>query len=135
MEFIVPQFIERETKILGPFNFKQSIFLGIAGALCLFFYFVIKNFVIFLIIAFFLGVSALALTFFKFGGASMPDLLKNFFSFASRPKIYLWQRKAISPKIKKAVTAPEKKDEKESPLKISEKSHLSKLRGILETKT
>ena len=63
MEFVVPQFIERESKIIGPFNFKQSIFLGIAGALVLFLYFIIKSFWIFLIIAFFLVIGALALVF------------------------------------------------------------------------
>ncbi len=134
MDFIVPQFIEREAKILGPFNFKQSIFLGIAGALCVFFYFFIKNFWIFLIVAFFLATGALAMTFLKFGGASMPDVLKNFFAFATRPRVYLWQKKAIVPKIRKSAPLPKKDDKDESPLKISEKSHLSKLSSILETK-
>jgi hypothetical protein len=135
MDFIVPQFIEREPKILGPFNFKQSIFLGIAFALCVFFYFFIKSFWIFLIVAFFLVAGALALTFLKFGGASMPDLLKNFFTFTSRPRIYLWQKKAIPPKIKKAAPLSKKEVKEELPLKIAEKSQLNKLRSILETKS
>ncbi len=135
MEFIVPQFIERETKIVGPFTFKQSIFLGIAGALALFLYFVIKSFWIFLIVAFFLIGGALLLTFLKFGGSSLPDVLKNFSLFFTRPKVYLWHRKAISPKILKKAPLPEQKTEEESILKVAEKSSLGKLHAILESKT
>ncbi len=134
MEFIVPQFIERETRIIGPFSFKQSIFLGIAGALCLFLYFVIKSFWIFLIVAFFLVGSALFLTFMRFGGSSMPDVLKNFFVFFSRPKIYLWRRKTIPPKILKASPPPEPEEKEGSVLKVAERSHLGKLHNFLETK-
>jgi len=135
MEFIVPQFIERETKIVGPFNFKQSIFLGIAGALALFLYFVIKSFWIFLIVAFFLIGGALLLTFLKFGGSSLPDVLKNFFVFFSRPRVYLWHRKAISPKILKKAPPPKEEAKEESILKVAEKSSLGKLHAILESKT
>ena len=134
MEFIVPQFIEREARIIGPFTFKQSIFLGIAGGLCVFLYFFIKSFLIFLIIAFFLVGGALVLTFLKFGGASMPDVLKNFFVFFGRPKIYLWQRKAVPPKVLKKAPPPEKEEKEGLVLKISEKSHLGKLHNILETR-
>jgi len=134
MDFIVPQFIERETKILGPFNFKQSIFLGVAGALCVFLYFFIKSLWLFLLVAFLLTVSALALVFMKVGGTAMPDVLKNFFAFATKPRIYLWQKKAIPPKIRKSAPPP-KKEEQESSLKIVERSHLSKLHSILETKS
>lgn len=135
MEFIVPQFIEREAKIVGPFTFKQSIFLGIAGGLCLFLYFVIKSFLVFLIIAFFLVTIALFLTFWKIGGASMPDVLKNFFIFSGRPKIYLWHRKAISPKIIKSAPLPKEKEKEESILNVAGRSHLRKLSSFLETKS
>lgn len=135
MEFIVPQFIERETKIVGPFTFKQSIFLGIAGALTLFLYFVIPSFWIFLLVAFFLIGGALLLTFLKFGGSSMPAVLKNFFVFFSRPKVYLWHKKAISPKILKKAPPPKEEAKEESILKVAEKSSLGKLHAILESKT
>lgn len=134
MEFIVPQFIEREPKIVGPFNFKQSIFLGIAGAICLFLYFFIKNFIIFLIVVFFIGGGALFLTFMKFGGTSLPDFLKNFFVFFSQSKIYLWRRKTVHPKIIKKAPLP-KEEREESILKVSEKSQLRRLHNFLETKT
>lgn len=135
MEFIVPQFIEREAKIIGPFSFKQSIFLGIAFAICVFLYFFIKSFWIFLIIAFLLVGSALLLTFLKFKGASMPDILKNFFVFFSRPRIYLWQKKVLPPKIFKKPPPRKEEPKEESPLKVAEKSHLRKLHTLLETKT
>lgn len=134
MEFIVPQFIEREARIVGPFTFKQSIFLGIAGALCLFLYFIIKSFWVFLIVSFFLVGSALFLTFIRFGGSSMPDILKNFFVFFGRPKIYLWQRKNLPPKVLKKSPPPKVEEKEGSPLKVAEKSNLTKLHSFLETK-
>lgn len=136
MDFIVPQFIEREPKIVGPFNFKQSIFLGVAGATCLFLYFFIKNFILFIIIAFLIAIGALLLTFLKFGGNSLPDILKNFFIFFSRSKIYLWQKKTVVPKVlKKAPPKKEEEEKDESVLKIVERGNLRKLHTYLETKS
>ena len=135
MDFIVPQFIEREAKILGPLSFKQSIFFGIAGALCVFLYFFIKSFWLFLIIALFVGVGTLLLIIVKVGGASLPDVMKNLFVFFSRPKIYLWRRKTIPPKVFKKAPPPKEEQKDEAVLKIGEKSRLRKLYTILETKT
>lgn len=134
MEFIVPQFIEREPKIVGPFTFKQFIFIGIAAGLSIFFYFLVP-FSLFLIIAIVLLGGALALVFLKPGGISLPAVIKNFFVFLSRPKIYLWRRKAILPKISRGVEKPKEEVKEESILKIAERSRLRGLSTRLETKT
>jgi hypothetical protein len=137
MEYIVPQFIEREPKIIGPFTFKQFIFIGIAGGILIFLYFVIKSLALFILIAIILLGAALAMAFFKFGGFPLPKLIKNFFVFSSRPKVYLWGKKTIPPKVFKKEVKPKKeeKEEEESVLKIAEKSHLKNLSTFLETKT
>ena len=63
MQFHIPQFIEHELKILGPLTFRQTIFVGIAAAVCFVLYFTIGklNFFIFLLISIMLiqGVSVL----------------------------------------------------------------------------
>lgn len=41
MRFQVPQFIETEEKIVGPFTLKQFIFIAIGGALLFFIFFVV----------------------------------------------------------------------------------------------
>ena len=88
MEFIVPKFIEREAKIVGPFTFKQFIFIGVAGGLCLLLYFVLPIFA-FVVIAIILLGGAFALAFLKVEKTSLPIFIKNFFSFLSKPKVYL----------------------------------------------
>lgn len=138
MEFTVPQFIEREPKIVGPFTFKQFIYVGIAGGICLLIFFVVPLF-LFVMIAIILLGSAFALAFFKVGKISLPVFLKNFFIFSVfRQKIYLWKKKTTPLKFLKPEEAAEEKIEEEGPkkplLKIAEGSKLKDLFTHLETR-
>ena len=136
MRFTLPQFIEHESKIVGPFTFKQFIYIGIAGAICFVIYYS-APFYAFLIACVFLGSGALALAFVKIGGRSLPVILGNFLKFNLTPKIYIW-RKTETP-IKVAKKAPKEKrkpeEEEELPLKIAEKSQLKRLGTKIETGT
>lgn len=137
MEFTVPQFIEREPKIVGPFTFKQFIFIGIAGGVCLFLFFTVPLY-IFIIAAIVLLGGAFALAFLKIGKTSLPVFIKNFFAFLFKPKIYLWKKKTSPPKFlrKEKVEVKEKEEEieEESKLKVSTGSKLDELFTRLETK-
>jgi len=135
MEFTVPQFVEREPKLIGPFTFKQFIFVAIAGAACFFLYFFIgkKNMPLFILIAVVLFGGALALAFVRIKGYTLPILIKNFFAYTVMPKIFLWQRKLIPPKVSK-IKKFEKAEVEETPLKIIEESSLQKLSTQVETK-
>ncbi len=136
MEFIVPKFIEREAKIVGPFTFKQFIFIGVAGGLCLFLYFVLPIFA-FVIVAVILLGGAFSLAFLKIEKISLPVFIKNFVSFLSNPKIYLWKKKGIPPKILKKeekVIKGEEGIKKEPGLKVARDSKLSELFTRIETK-
>lgn len=138
MEFTVPQFIEREPKIVGPFTFKQFIYIGIAGGICLLIFFVVPL-SIFIVIAIVLLGSAFALAFFKVNKISLPVFLKNFFIFSVfRQKIYLWKKKTTPPKFLKPEETAEEKIGEEGPkkpiLKIAEGSRLKDLFTQLETK-
>ena len=73
MEFTVPQFIEKEPKIVGPFTFKQFIFIGIAGGLSIFLFFAV-SFFIFIILAIILLGGAFSLAFLKIERISLPVL-------------------------------------------------------------
>jgi len=133
MRFTVPQFIEREAKIVGPMTFRQFIFIAIAGAICFFIY-NIAPFSVFVIACIVFGGSALALAFLEVQGRSLPVVLSNLLRFNLAPKMYLWKKREIPIKIlkKKTIVQPEK--EPETPLKIAEKSQLKKLRTEIETK-
>lgn len=123
MLYTVPQFIEKEPKIAGPFTFKQLVFLLAAAGLAVFFYFVLPRF-LFILAAIILGAGALALAFFRVGGIALPVVIKNFFVFLTRPRVYLWKKKQIPPKI---IKEPQARQERSS--------LITSLRSILETKS
>jgi len=135
MEFTVPQFIEREPKIFGPFGFKQFTYIGIAGGIAIFLYFILP-FPVFLMIAVILVSGAFILAFVKINGIPLPTVIQNGFVFLTRPRIYLWRKKTVFTKVVEK-TKESKKEEKrkESPLKVVEKSYLKNLFIDLETKT
>lgn len=136
MEFTVPQFIEKEAKIVGPLTFKQFVYITIAGAACFFLYFYIgkRNFPIFIIIAIILMGGSLALCFLKIKGYTLPMIIKNFFAYSISAKIFLWKRKILPPKIRKVKKFEKAEVEEEAALKMVKKSCLQKLSTQVETR-
>lgn len=136
MEFTVPQFIEKEPKLIGPFTFKQFMFVAVAGGACFFLYFSIgkKNLPLFIVIGTILMGGSLALAFLKIKGYTLPAIVKNFFVYTVSPKIFLWRRKIMPPKIKKVERFEKAEVEEETTLKMAKKSHLQRLSTQVETK-
>jgi hypothetical protein len=136
MEFTVPQFIEREPKLIGPFTFKQFIFVAIAGVACFFLYFFIgkTNMPLFVLLAILLFGGALILAFVRIKGYTLPMLFKNFLTYTITPKIFLWWRKFVPPKMSKIKRFEKAEVEEESKLKIVKESSLQKLSTQVETK-
>lgn len=136
MEFTVPQFIEKEAKIVGPFTFKQFVFVGTAGAISIFLYFTLPLFISAILIIILMG-AAFALSFMKIEKTSLPEYIANFFIFLFRPKIYLWKKKTGSLKFlgkEKTMVKELIKKEKPGELKVSRGSKLDELFTKLETK-
>lgn len=133
MQFTVPKFIEKDPKIIGPFTFKEFIYL-LAGALGSIIFYIILPFHFFLIAAALLISGSLSLVYLKPNGRPLPAILKNFFAFFIGPKIYLWKKKQSFPKIIKEEKAKEEKAEEKPIFEITEKSLLKKLSREMETK-
>ena len=138
MEFIVPKFIEREAKIVGPLTFKQLIIVGTAGALCIFFYFTLPLGAFIVLAIIILGI-AVSLAFVKIQHTPLPVLIKNFIAFIFKPKIYLWKKRNIASKVIIKSSKIKKPNEipsgKESPLKVGlRRGKLEQLFTTLETK-
>ncbi len=134
MEFIVPKFIEREPKIMGPLTFKQFLYLLVPGVICFFLYFLIakKNFSLFVFVTIILFGGGIAFGFLKIKGHPLPVFLKNLFSFSLSSKVFIWKRKIILPKIQKVQRMEQKV---ETPLpKVAERSHLQRISADLETR-
>ena len=137
MQFQIPQFIEKETKIVGPLSFRQFIFVGIAGTIIFLLYFTLAktNLLLFLLIAIILTGTSLVLSFVTVAGRSLPIVVANFFIYLLSSRIYLWKKKQIAPRLVEIKRKPEREKEKELPaLKFVEKSQLKKLSTQIETK-
>lgn len=134
MRFTVPQFIEYEAKIVGPFTFKQFIFVGIAGAICFVLYFSVP-FSLFLLSSIVIGGGAIALALLKVGGRSLPSVIANFIKFKFSPKMYLWHKKQGAITILEQKKPEMKEEVEKTPLKIVKKSQLKDAQTKIETKT
>ena len=141
MEFSIPQFIEKEAKIVGPLTFKQFGFLGLAVLVSVALFFLLPK-TVFLVLSPVLVGGAAALAFYKKEGVPLPDLIIGFFSFMLKPKIYLWKNKGVPPKFlrtddmkKKAEKKKDLEEKKKGPrLKMAKRSHLHDLSTQVETK-
>lgn len=133
MRFVVPKFIEREAKIIGPLTFKQFLYLGGAGAILFAIYFMMP-FSLFVVIAIILMGGAAAFAFVKMEGRSLLVIVKNFFMFFSSPKLYIWKRKTLSPKIIKK-EKPKEEEKEIAPLPKITGSKLKDLSAKIETRT
>jgi hypothetical protein len=91
MRFQVPQFIEREARVVGPFTFKQFIYLGVPTAAAFFLYFIAPFFVFLFSTVVFLSIGFL-FAFVNVGGRSFPTILLNFLHFTTGPKTYIWKK-------------------------------------------
>ncbi|MCU0660118.1 MAG: PrgI family protein [Candidatus Pacebacteria bacterium] len=92
MRFEVPQFIDVEDKIFGPFTFKQFLYLaGGAGII----YVLWKLLPAIIAIPLILPVAglALALTFYKVNGRPFAQTIESWMKYITQDKLYLWKKR------------------------------------------
>ncbi len=92
MQFKVPQFIDIEDKVFGPFTFRQFVYLA-GGAGLVYLSLKLLPLLIALIFVPIFGGLALALTFFKYNDKPFINVLESFIRFYSRSRLYLWHKK------------------------------------------
>jgi hypothetical protein len=90
MQFQVPQFIDIEDKIIGPFTLKQFLYLAAGFGLIFSLYFVLKFF-IWLIFAIIIAAISVALAFVKINGRPFIKIITSMMNFYLKPQIYVWQ--------------------------------------------
>lgn len=91
MRFEVPQFIEIEDKIFGPFTWKQFLFLGggLGFAAVLF---LTTNIFIFAIIGIPLGGLGVLLAFYQVNNRPFSIYLESMVNYFRKSKLYLWRK-------------------------------------------
>jgi hypothetical protein len=98
MQFKVPQFLEIEDKIFGPFTFKEFVYLVGGAGLC---YMLFKLLGIWLGAIPILAVAGLsaALTFYHPNGKPFLNMIEAGIKYVLQDKLYIWKRHTI--KVKK----------------------------------
>lgn len=123
MQFQVPQFIETEDKVVGPFSLRQFAFVGVACLISAIFYFMVATWLAIFVAVILIG-SALALSFVKVEGRPLMTVVLAALNFYWKPQTYVWQPEETT--LPKAV--------KKSVAKSSGASFEDILSGILKKK-
>lgn len=92
MRFQVPQFIETESKIIGPFTLKQFIYIGSAVGLAFMLRFLFVSLLYWVVTSIFLILLSFALAFYKIDGLPLPNYLVRAFSFLFGGKKYVFKK-------------------------------------------
>ena len=111
MQFRVPQFIDMEDKVFGPFTLKQfGYMVGAGGCSFLIWTFIPIKFIAILLIIPVAGLF-IALAFVKFNNRSFADLLESAFAYYTKSRVYVWQQprdQKIETRVDKIVADTEK---------------------------
>lgn len=137
MNFVLPQFIEMEAKVVGPLTLKQFMYVAAGGALSFMVYFSHPLGITISIVLIILIMSAsIALGFVKINGIALPIYMLNALRFAMSSKIYLWKNAAVRDQtvipmqgevtIQKAPTAKK--------IQMVKKGQITQTKKILDTK-
>jgi len=112
MIFNIPQFLDKEDKIVGPLTAKQLGWFAAAGAVLLVLWNML-DITAFFIAAFVVVGIAGALAFYRPNGLPLISFIIYSVAFVFKPKMYLWQRLPEEIKtIKKQSGKPAPKQEK-----------------------
>lgn len=118
-QYEVPQFIERETRLLGPLTVRQTLILGVMVLLLFILYFFVKTFVL-AIIAFVLAGIGATLVFIQINGRPLSNFLFSYAAYFLNPKLYIWRKRADEPLVRPRFRRSKVLQEKEKPKAIDE---------------
>lgn len=90
-QFVVPQFIDNEDKILGPITVRQFLIVLVAVIICAVFY-KLLDFTGFVLGVFLVGGLAAVLAFVKMNGRPFHYFLLNLLQLALRPNVRIWKQ-------------------------------------------
>lgn len=101
MRFVVPQFIDVEDKIIGPFSVRQFlIFLGTFGVM--FICYKILSFITFAVVGVFLLGASGVFAFANINGQKFHYFLLNIMGTFKKPRLQIWRKEVTPEDIKKS---------------------------------
>ncbi len=90
MQYQVPQFIDSEDKLVGPFSLRQFMYIGAAGMISAICYFFLQMW-LFVVVAIVTLGGAGALAFLKVNGRPLIKVATSAFNFYWKPQMYVWK--------------------------------------------
>lgn len=93
-QFEVPQFIDVESKIVGPLTLKQFAFVAIPVLVCFFLFFILNTFLWVVVTVLFVSTGA-AFAFIKVNGRPLYTIVLMGITFFWKPKLFLWRRPVV----------------------------------------
>ncbi len=134
VEYQIPQFIEVEDKIFGPFTFKQFIFIAGGAGICILL-FLKLNIILAVLLSIPVAGFAGTLAFYKVNNKSFLSILEAAFSHYTKGRMYLWRRdeKAAAPdKAKELSVAEALAQQKDAPFKALTRGRLEEIARALD---
>ena len=101
MQFKVPQFLDIEDKIFGPFTFRQFVYLAGGAGLCFMLFRLLGLYIGGIPIIIVAGFS-LALAFYRPNNKPFIFMLEAGMKYLMQNKLYIWQKQKFNSDDKKA---------------------------------
>ncbi len=98
-QFVVPQFIDAEDKIIGPLTARQFVELLVTGLL-MFTLFKLLSFVWFLVIGIPVFSIGVILTFVRVNGQPFHMFLLNLIQSLKKPKLRVWDKRLTDAEVR-----------------------------------
>ena len=118
MQYKVPRHVDYKAKIVGPATFSQLLYIGAAGLVILFLYFLMGGSPFFLPVAIILGAGGVSLAFLQVAGQPLPEYVRKMIIFTTSSREYIWEKKIVPMEEafpKRMKVAPEETKKEESP--------------------
>lgn len=106
MRFEVPQFIDVEDKIVGPFTWRQFVYIAGGIGILVTLWLVLDSFLLFILLGLPIGALAASLAFQRVNNRPFSIFLESFFSYLTKNKVYLWKKEAAQEIIDRSEQAP-----------------------------
>jgi hypothetical protein len=95
MQYKVPRHVDYKAKIVGPATFSQLLYIGAAGIVILFIYFLIGDSPFFVPVAVILGGGGVSLAFLQVAGQPLPEYIRKMILFSTSSREYIWEKKIV----------------------------------------
>ncbi|MDD5110685.1 MAG: PrgI family protein [Patescibacteria group bacterium] len=107
-QFVVPQFLDVEDKVIGPITVRQFVMLLISGGL-IFLAYKVSDFTLFLLWLIVIAILTILFAFIKVNGRPVHYLLLNFLQTMKRPHLSVWDKHLTPAELQTAMSVLETK--------------------------